>query len=62
MKTMPASHHSFSTGRMPLLLPNQHHQSTEGYCSSKIISSNPSLSLNSSLGTLSFTLTPDTHL
>ena len=28
--TMPAPHHSFSTGRMPFLLPNQQHQSTEG--------------------------------
>jgi len=28
--TMPASHHSVFTGRMPFLLPNKHHQSTEG--------------------------------
>jgi len=29
--TTPASHHSsFFTGRMPFLLPNQQHQSTEG--------------------------------
>ena len=27
---MPASHHSAFTGRMPFLLPNQQHQSTEG--------------------------------
>jgi len=28
--TMPASHHSVFTGRMPFLLPNQQRQSTEG--------------------------------
>jgi len=28
--TMPASHHSFFTGQMPFLPPNQQHQSTEG--------------------------------
>jgi len=28
--TMPASHHSVFTGRMPYLLPNQQHQSIEG--------------------------------
>jgi len=28
--TMPAPHHSVFTGRMPFLLPNQQHQSTEG--------------------------------
>jgi len=28
--TMPASHHSVSTGRMPFLQPNQQRQSTEG--------------------------------
>jgi len=28
--TMPAAHHSVFTGRMPFLLPNQQHQSTEG--------------------------------
>jgi len=27
--TMPASHHSVFTGRMPFLPPNQQHQSTE---------------------------------
>jgi len=27
---MPAPHHSVFTGRMPFLLPNQQHQSTEG--------------------------------
>jgi len=26
----PAPHHSVFTGRMPFLLPNQQHQSTEG--------------------------------
>ena len=30
--TMPAPHHSVFTGRMPFLLPNQQHQSTEGFC------------------------------
>ena len=30
--TMPAPHHSVSTGRMPFLLPNQQCQSTEGMC------------------------------
>ena len=28
--TIPTSHHSVFTGRMPFLLPNQQHQSTEG--------------------------------
>ena len=28
--TMPVPHHSFFTGRMPFLPPNQQHQSTEG--------------------------------
>jgi len=28
--TMPAPHHSFFTGGMPFLPPNQQHQSTEG--------------------------------
>ena len=28
--TMPAPHHSVFTGRMPFLLPNQQHHSTEG--------------------------------
>jgi len=27
---MPASHHSFFTGQMPFLPPNQQYQSTEG--------------------------------
>jgi len=27
---MPAPHHSFFTGWMPFLLPNQQHQSIEG--------------------------------
>jgi len=30
--TMPAFHHSVSTGRMPFLLPNQQRQNTEGNC------------------------------
>jgi len=30
--TMPEPHHSVFTGRMPFLLPNQQHQSTEGDC------------------------------
>ena len=29
--TTPAPNHSVFTGRMPFLLPNQQHQSTEGY-------------------------------
>jgi len=29
-RTMPATHHSFFTGRMPFLPPNQQRQSTEG--------------------------------
>jgi len=31
--TMPATHHSVFTGRMPSLTPNQQHQSTEASCS-----------------------------
>jgi len=38
------------------------HQRNLFYCSTKIMSSNPSLSLNSLLGTLSFTLMPHIHL
>jgi len=30
--TMPTSHHSVFTGRMPFLPPNQQRQSTEGIC------------------------------
>jgi len=29
-RTTPLPHHSVFTGRMPFLLPNQQHQSTEG--------------------------------
>jgi len=33
LTTTPAPHHSFFTGRMPFLPPNQQRQNTESYCS-----------------------------
>jgi len=39
---MPAPNHSFFTGRMPFLLPNQQRQSTEGkHCKSTNVFKNP---------------------
>jgi len=39
--TMPAPHHSFFTGRMPFLVPNQQRQSTEGLESTCMLHKQP---------------------